>query len=433
MRERAPVLILGAGLAGMSTALHLGEVPYELHELAPRVGGTCRTLEEKGYRFDATGHLLHLRDNEMRAFVLSLLDREPLRIRRRSRIWSKGVYTRYPFQANTKGLPAEVARDCLLGFIEARDAERGRKDPPADFESFILRYMGRGIAEHFMVPYNTKLWGVHPREMSSAWTDRFVPKPTIEEVIDGAFGLGRKEVGYNAEFLYPRRGIGELPEAMARRLAHLRLRSGPRAIDLRRRVARFADRELPFAWLVSTAPLDRLLGLIESPLPRRVARAAAALRCTPLWYLDVALVRRPKVRLHWAYVPEERYPFYRVGAYSSFSPEVAPPGCGSFYVELASRARPRLDRLVPRVVEGLVEMGLIDGAGDLAFVRARHLEHAYVTYDHDYRAALDVIHPFLEEHRVLARGRYGSWEYSAMEDALLAGRDAARTVKESLR
>jgi protoporphyrinogen oxidase len=32
----------------------------------------------------------------------------------------------------------------------------------------------------------------------------------------------------------------------------------------------------------------------------------------------------------------------------------------------------------------------------------------------------------LRAHGVLVAGRYGNWEYSSMEDAILSGRDAAR-------
>jgi protoporphyrinogen oxidase len=121
-----------------------------------------------------------------------------------------------------------------------------------------------------------------------------------------------------------------------------------------------------------------------------------------------------------------------VGAYSNFSDALVPSGCGALYVELASREPPDPDALVPQVAAGLVEMGIIGGAGDIAFVRARRLPHAYVVYDHAYRAALDTIHPFLREHGVRSCGRYGAWEYSAMEDALLEGRAAARAVEEEL-
>jgi UDP-galactopyranose mutase len=40
-------------------------------------------------------------------------DREPW-------IYSKNVYTRYPFQASIYGLPSDVIRECIVGAIEAR-------------------------------------------------------------------------------------------------------------------------------------------------------------------------------------------------------------------------------------------------------------------------------------------------------------------------
>ena len=35
-------------------------------------------------------------------------------------IWSKNVYTRYPFQGALYGLPADVLKECIVGAIEAR-------------------------------------------------------------------------------------------------------------------------------------------------------------------------------------------------------------------------------------------------------------------------------------------------------------------------
>jgi protoporphyrinogen oxidase len=87
--------------------------------------------------------------------------------------------------------------------------------------------------------------------------------------------------------------------------------------------------------------------------------------------------------------------------------------------------RPDLEQVIPRVLSGLVEMGVIESASDVAFVRPRHLAHAYVLYDHEHAPALAVIEPFLAEHRVISTGRYGGWNYSSMEDALRFGRQAA--------
>ena len=67
------ILILGGGLAGTSTAYHLGEAPHLVLEAAQSAGGLCRTREVDGFLFDYTGHLLHLRDEGITALVDELL------------------------------------------------------------------------------------------------------------------------------------------------------------------------------------------------------------------------------------------------------------------------------------------------------------------------------------------------------------------------
>jgi len=175
---------------------------------------------------------------------------------------------------------------------------------------------------------------------------------------------------------------------------------------------------------VSTLPLPTLVGLCDA-VPDAVRDAAAKLRATHLYYLDLALTQAPRTDFHWAYVPEAKYPFYRVGCYSHFSPELAPPGAGSLYVELADRSEPTLDHVLPEVTAGLVSMGVIDGAEQIRFARVRRIDCAYVIFDHAYYDALAVVRPFLEAKRLISTGRYGGWQYGSMEDALLEGRAAA--------
>lgn len=423
--EQTPIAILGAGLTGMSAALELRErgAPHRIFEKLNAPGGHAVTIEDNGFRFDRTGHLLHLKSDALRAQVLDWIGPDHLRIQRRSVIWSNGVYTRYPFQANTYGLPPQVAYECVQGFIAAHFAPPGRAEPN-NFEEYCEQHFGEGISRHFMIPYNSRLWGVHPREITSAWCQRFVPLPRLEDVIAGAVGLNDRELGYNSNFIYPRLGIGQLTKGMASRLPELELGRAPLRIELGARCLVFADERLKFDVLLSTIPLPQLLGLIDD-VPDEVRAAAAKLRCSHLDYLDVALRRKPGTDFHWAYVPEAKYPFYRVGCYSNFSDALAPPGKSSLYVELASRSPPDLDRVLPEVARGLIEMGVIDSADDIEFARARRIDYAYVIFDHQYFAALEVIRPFLEGARIVSSGRYGDWNYSAMEDAIAFGKTAA--------
>jgi len=423
-----PVAILGAGLTGMSAAIELtrAQVPHRIFERLAQPGGHVITLEDHGFRFDRTGHLLHLKNELLRAQVLDWIGPDYVQVERRSVIWSSGVYTRYPFQANTFGLPAQVAYECVQGFIAAHFA--ANKPEPQNFEEFCSVHFGEGFSRHFMIPYNSRLWGVHPREITSAWCQRFVPMPKLEDVIAGAVGLNDRELGYNANFIYPRLGIGELSRGMARHVPELELERSPLAIELSTRELVFEHERVPFDVLVSTMPLPTLIALLDR-VPSEVREAAAKLRCSHLDYLDVALRRPSGKDFHWAYVPEAKYPFYRVGCYSHFSAALAPPGKAGLYVELADRTRPDLTELLPRVAAGLIEMGVIDSPDEIEFARARRIDHAYVIFDHDYFAALDVIRPFLERSRIISAGRYGDWNYSSMEDAILFGKAAAERAR----
>lgn len=119
------IVIVGAGLAGLSTAYHLSDLPYRLYEREQEVGGLCRSYCKDGFTFDYTGHLLHFRQAEIKALVEQLLTGQLQRHARRSFIYSHQTYTEYPFQVNTYGPPPEVVRECLMGFIATLTSSTG--------------------------------------------------------------------------------------------------------------------------------------------------------------------------------------------------------------------------------------------------------------------------------------------------------------------
>lgn len=429
-------LIVGAGLAGLSTALHL-DGPAVIVEAADKVGGKAHSEVIDGFTFDVTGHWLHLRDEGIRKLVFALLGDDAFhRIERISRIWSNGVYTEYPFQANTYGLPPEVVKACVMGAIEAdrrRPAEVRPEDEPVNFADWIRFYFGEGIAQAFMIPYNAKLWGVPATEITSRWCQRFVPKPRLEDIVAGAVGCNARGMGYNASFLYPKQGgIQVLADALARAVGHDRIFLGRRlvGVDLAGRVARFADgAQIRFRRLVNTMPLPDFVRLCADA-PADVREAAGRLRATQVTYYNMGIRGPLGVPDHWIYVPEAEWPMYRVGSFSNAVPEMAPPGCSSLYVELSDRDTPP-EALIPKVTEGLVAMGLIDDPARVLFTEIRRIPCAYVIYDFAYHGSRGAVHTWLEGRDALSIGRYGDWNYSSMEDALIDGRRAAERLAQA--
>jgi protoporphyrinogen oxidase len=422
------VVILGGGLTGISTALHLRQ-PWVLFERERNLGGLAITREREGYRFDRTGHWLHLRDPGMKKLVAEILPDQMVQVERKARIFSHDATTLYPFQANLYGLPADVIKECLLGVIEAKLQSPGASEPK-NFEEYCLRHFGAGISKHFMIPYNERLWGVSPSEITAAWCSRFVPLPNLDQVVAGAVGANAGALGYNATFMYPKQGgIQTFATALAARLDPTRVRTSASLdqLDFQRREVVVGGERVPYSSVVATLPLPELLKRMPG-LPKNIEEHASRLRCTTLRYLDLATRSRPPVDWHWVYVPEKRYPFYRVGIFSNAVSSMAPPDGGSFYVELADRGLVS-ETCVREAAQGLAAMGAITSPDDVLFADAREIEYAYVVFDDHYYAATSAIFAFLESHAIYPRGRYGSWTYNAMEDCLIAGREVAATIE----
>lgn len=426
-RVHQDTVIIGAGLAGLSAAYHIGDSAH-VFEAKERVGGKATSETFEGFTFDVTGHWLHLRDPEIRRWILDIVGEENfIKISRLSRVWSHGVYTQYPFQGNLYGLPADVVKECLVGAVESRIARvNGSPSEPERFDDWIRHYFGDGIASHFMVPYNAKLWGVSAKEITSQWCQRFVPKPDLEDIIAGAVGCKADAVGYNATFLYPKTGgIQIVANAIARNVGdqNITLNAPVKTINFQEKCVTFENGQMcQYQRLISTMALPNLVDSLIDP-PEAVLQARHRLRANEVVYLNVGLRKPVGQPDHWIYVPELKFPIYRVGSFSNANPNMVPPGCGSLYVELSDRKTP-LEELEPMITSTLSEMGLIKTADDILFMHERRIPNAYVLYDFHYQSARKTIMDFLHSEGIESIGRYGDWNYSSMEDALIDGRNA---------
>ncbi|MCA1827915.1 MAG: NAD(P)/FAD-dependent oxidoreductase [Myxococcales bacterium] len=417
-------VIVGGGLAGLSCARELGR-DFVLLEAEDRVGGLVRTDVVEGFSFDWTGHWLHARDPEMRELISSRwLAGNILEVQRRALIFSEGVWTTFPYQFHLHGLPAQTIADCVIGFVE-RDAER----PVRNAADFVLRHLGEGFARHFMFPYNEKLYRVSCEELSPEWGGRFIPRPSLTDVVRGALGLSRDEVGYNATFWYPRNGG---IESLARGLlsdvsGDVRVSARVESIDPARHHVRLANgEELSFEQVVLTIPLPAIATRLVNA-PPAVREAASWLQAVSVTVVEIGARDNGGERFHWAYFPEARFPFYRIGSPSQVNPALAPDGCRSFAVEFSHRGPIEKERLIAQALDGLVECGLIADR-DVLVRRARTIPVAYVLFDHAYAKARATVLDYLSAQGIQVAGRYGLWEYSSMEDALLSGREAARKL-----
>ena len=72
----------------------------------------------------------------------------------------KDQWVPYPFQNNISMVPKDDQVMCIEGMIDAALEARVANTKPANFDEWILRNVGEGIANVFMRPYNYKVWAV---------------------------------------------------------------------------------------------------------------------------------------------------------------------------------------------------------------------------------------------------------------------------------
>ena len=420
-------MILGGGLAGLSAAYHSDGLVYEGET---RVGGHAKSARRDGFVFDEGIHVLHTRNQ----YVLDLLDRTGANLRTHQReawIQSFGALTRYPFQANTFGLPIPIVKDCLLGFIENEFKDR---DAIRHYEDWIQFMFGKGIARHFMVPYSQKFWGLPPSTLTTEWVSVRHPRPTLDEVLEGALRDQTKGFGINAEFQYPERGgFGAIGEALAATVAD-RVRLGMRVtrIDARRRQIEFNDRDVvPYDRVLCTIPLPEVVRVLVDP-PADVVEAASRLRCNRILVVNLGINRPGLTNKHWIYYPEREFSFFRISFPFNKGPHMVPPGCSSVSAEVAfgpyDAWPPSRDEMIARVEADLRRAGILEPADAVVFAEVIPIKYGYVVFDTDRRPAVKTIHSFLEAHDIHPCGRYGEWAYLWSDEAILSGRKAAERL-----
>jgi UDP-galactopyranose mutase len=324
----------------------------------------------------------------------------------------------------------------LLGFI-ATLSESSVK-PSTDnrsFKQWIIESLGEGIAKHFMVPFNEKLWQVPLDELTSEWVSWLVPKPEVKDVINGALGIKDKAFGYNPSFLYPASGgIKVLPEAFLPFNENLSYDSELVQIETERRRAVFrtacGERTEEYDHLVSTIPLPELVRCCVD-LPSSTRELASALRWVSVSNVNLAVARELISDKHWIYFPEHRYPFYRAGFPMNFSPAMGRPGCSSLYVEISHQptAQEADAALIERVRKGLEQADVLRPSDEIVMADVKDLYYAYVLFDRRRGRAVKELLVELERRGISSVGRYGLWEHTSMEDAMAQGQQVAARLR----
>lgn len=401
----ADLIVLGAGPAGLMAAWRAARTGRSVIvlERAEVVGGMAASFSVAGVRVDHGSHRLHPSTApEIMADLRGLLGDDLQTRARHGRLRVDDSWVGFPLR------PKDLARSLPPSTItrigtEAITAPLRRRHTVASYADALRRGLGPTLYDRLYGPYAVKLWGIPGERIDPEQARVRVRADTPAKI--AARMLRRSKGGAGRLFHYPRRGFGQIVDAVAEAAvsAGAQVRTGAEVTAIRPgcdgvQVMTADGDALSGRHLFTTAPLPRLAGLVVPNAPARAVEDAAGLsfRAMVLLYL-VHSARSRWTQFDATYLPDAGTPISRISEPANYrdsphdpsdrtvlcceipcSPDTSDPVWSASAEQLADLARDTFDRL------GLPPLRL-DGPDA---VHVRRLRHVYPIYEHGYGARL---------------------------------------------
>jgi len=406
------VIIIGAGISGLTAALHVKK-PYLILEKEDHIGGLSTQYFSGEYWFDYGGHYFHFKDKaEIKTFMEGFARFSEYR--RKSLVYLLDRFIPFPIQSHLSFLPGPVKKK-ILAEILGSPVQGG-----SSLGQHLQNNFGQSLYELFFKPFLSKYYGRDPGELAANMDKGSIPVPDKAGIIAGAKGQRFSGLGYNPHFFYPTHGLKRFIESYAAPVRdRVRLDTEVLAIDIDHKQVRTNGGIFPYSRLISTMPLNHLLDRIE---PNGAFPPSRHLQHISTLVVNVVL-RQKRKRFHWVYLPEKEFPFYRVGFYPA-------RGMVKGYLEktVTDPAAASSPGLLSEIVFTLHRLGLIEGKEEILHYSPRVIPVSYIVFDHQWPVIVPPLLDSLKRHAVYSIGRYGAWDYTSMSDDVQSARAVARGI-----
>ncbi len=433
MRE---LTILGGGPAGLGVAFyaHRAGLPFVLLEASPELGGMCRTLRCGEHLYDRGAHRLHDRDPEITRDLVALMGDDLVRVEAPSAIWDRGRYIAFPptpLNVVFAYGPREAARICL----DLLRSTLRRNHLEVTFEDFAVRRFGETLARRILLNYSAKLWGLPTDQLSPDVATRRLQGMTLRSLLYELVFPGAKTEHVDGSFLYPRKGYGQIAEALVRTLPPASIRTDCEVSGFEcdegvlKRVHLAGGKSLDVGdRVVSTLPMPFLVKLLGDSVPEPARAAASRLRFRHVRLLFLRIRAARMSGKASIYIPDPAFCVSRIYEPKNRSAEMAPEGETSFVVEAPCFEGDAIESLpaeefTERVVGELVTLRLLHRR-DVVEARHHFIPNAYPVYTAGYARDVRIVRDGLAAIVNLETiGRAGRFVYSHLHDQLRFGKD----------
>lgn len=327
---RAPVAIIGAGLAGLTAASTLRRwgVPVVLYEAGKQIAGLARSFhDDEGFSYDFGAHFI---TNRLAAAIGIGSQCRTVRYYGES-VLLKGRSYSYPF-----GL-LQVPRFCLSGIASRMNPMNLERAHTSAAEWFRAAY-GRALANEVALPL-LEAWSGAPASTLAASVGEKMQNNGVGQALflKMASQITHRAVanGYSHEMpenpsvwhVYPEGGLALLCEKLAAGLEDAIALESPVEeilVDRGRAVAvRVKGKEQPVSAVISTAPCQILAKLVRGT---EVLKPLTKFRYRPMVFVNLRLEGRGLLPDAVVWTPETQFPFFRLTETTQSMPWLAPTG-----------------------------------------------------------------------------------------------------------
>jgi protoporphyrinogen oxidase len=418
---KTPVVILGAGPAGVGAAYRLGQrglFDVTVLERQKAVGGNAGSFDVAGLQVDFGSHRLHpscappILDDIRGLLGDDLLDRP-----RHGRMRIRGRWVHFPLKPLDLGthLPLSFSFGVLRDTAKKITKTSGEET----FESILQRGLGETICRDFYFPYARKIWGVSPQELDAEQARRRVSAGSLSKMIRKVM---RAVPGFKApgagRFYYPRNGFGQISKAYAcaalRAGAEIRFDTTVKTLKTERGRVVSVETEpesLPARHVLSTIPITALVRSFGESAPGAVLKAADALRFRSMVLAYLVLETEQFTEFDAHYFPSLDIPMTRMSEPKNYGCATLPGKtvlCAEFPCTLGDDIWNASEEQIGNLVrQGLVRSDIPIKA-PVEAVLVRRIPQAYPIYKRDYRNNFDVMDEWLNTiNGLLTLGRQG--------------------------
>ncbi|MHC4941732.1 MAG: FAD-dependent oxidoreductase [Planctomycetota bacterium] len=444
------VTILGAGLAGLSTAYSLAKAGIRVRviEKEPYVGGLAASFKSGEFTYDLGPHRFHSQNEAIMDHVMELLGENYDYRERLSRIFMRDQFFNYPLKASNvlRNLPVSFLVKAFADYFGIRVYNFFKPIPDDCFENWTKKRFGNTLYKMFFGTYTEKAWGLPCTEISADWAAQRITLLNLWDTVKKTlFKPKNVPRTYVSKFIYPKDGgIGAICERYAE---EVRERGGEvflgaeiKGIEIKgtraeKIIFNVGEKQhsMELDRLISTIPCTVLLDYLNPAAPDPVRKANANLKHIGIVFVLFDMATERVTRDHWIYLPSHDLTVHRISEFKNFSERTCPADRTMICAEITCRVGDGIwtsdhESLKATAVRDLGRLELIRPE-DVGRVRIHRAPHAYPLYDLTYKANLDTLMAFLDSFDNLkTAGRQGLFKYNNMDHSIEMGLELAQSI-----